>query len=122
MSSTPMPGFAPLNGWQRKKVSALPVLAETDLSPLQEEEEYQLLKTLASYPALVADAATDLAPHRIIFFLMELAGNFHSFYNKHKVVTEDQQLTAARLCLCQGIKAVLANGLDLVGFVAPEKM
>jgi arginyl-tRNA synthetase len=106
---------------QEKGVS-LPVLAETDLSPLQEDEEYQLLKTLASYPALVADAATDLAPHRIIFFLMELAGNFHSFYNKHKVVTEDEQLTAARLCLCQGVKAVLANGLDLVGLTAPEKM
>ncbi|MCI5220219.1 MAG: arginine--tRNA ligase, partial [Candidatus Electrothrix sp. LOE2] len=105
-----------------EKGVALPVLAETDLSPLQEEEEYQLLKTLASYPALVADAATDLAPHRIIFFLMELAGNFHSFYNKHKVVTEDQQLTAARLCLCQGIKIVLANGLELVGLTAPEKM
>ncbi|WP_446009484.1 arginine--tRNA ligase [Candidatus Electrothrix sp.] len=106
---------------QEKGVS-LPVLAETDLSALQAEEEYQLLKTLASYPALVADAATDLAPHRVIFFLMELAGNFHSFYNKHKVVTEDQQLTAARLCLCQGIKTVLANGLDLVGLTAPEKM
>jgi len=105
-----------------EKGVTLPLLAETDLSPLQEEEEYQLLKTLASYPALVADAATDLAPHRIIFFLMELAGNFHSFYNKHKVVTEDQQLTAARLCLCQGIKTVLANGLDLVGLTAPEKM
>lgn len=105
-----------------EKGVALPVLAETDLSPLQEVEEYQLLKTLAAYPALVADAATDLAPHRIIFFLMELAGNFHSFYNKHKVVTEDQQLTAARLCLCQGIKTVLANGLDLVGLTAPEKM
>ncbi len=106
---------------QEKGVS-LPVLTATDLSPLQEEEEYQLLKALASYPALVADAATDLAPHRIIFFLMELAGNFHSFYNKHKVVTEDEQLTAARLCLCQGVKAVLANGLDLVGLTAPEKM
>ncbi|CAK8711563.1 arginine--tRNA ligase [Candidatus Electrothrix laxa] len=106
----------------QEKGVTLPVLTETDLSPLQEEEEYQLLKTLASYPALVADAATDLAPHRIIFFLMELAGNFHSFYNKHKVVTEDEQLTAARLCLCQGVKAVLANGLDLVGLVAPEKM
>jgi arginyl-tRNA synthetase len=106
----------------RGKGVALPKLTATDLSPLQEAEEHQLLKTLASYPALVADAATDLAPHRIIFFLMELAGNFHSFYNKHKVVTEDEQLTAARLCLCQGIKTVLANGLDLVGLTAPEKM
>ena len=106
----------------REKGVALPKLTATDLSPLQEAEEHQLLKTLASYPALVADAATDLAPHRIIFFLMELAGNFHSFYNKHKVVTEDEQLTAARLCLCQGIKTVLANGLDLVGLTALEKM
>ncbi|MCI5114604.1 MAG: arginine--tRNA ligase [Candidatus Electrothrix sp. AW1] len=106
----------------REKGVALPKFTATDLSPLQEAEEHQLLKTLASYPALVADAATDLAPHRIIFFLMELAGNFHSFYNKHKVVTEDEQLTAARLCLCQGIKTVLANGLDLVGLTAPEKM
>jgi arginyl-tRNA synthetase len=106
---------------QEKGVN-LPVLAEADLSPLQADEEYQLLKTLATYPTLVADAATDLAPHRIIFFLMELAGNFHSFYNKHKVVTEDEQLTAARLCLCEGIKTVLANGLDLVGLTAPEKM
>ncbi|XCN72499.1 MAG: arginine--tRNA ligase [Candidatus Electrothrix aestuarii] len=105
-----------------EKGVSMPVFAETDLSLLKEEEEYQLLKTLAIYPALVADAATDLAPHRIIFFLMELAGNFHSFYNKHKVVTEDQQFTAARLCLCQGIKTVLANGLDLVGLAAPDKM
>lgn len=106
---------------QEKGVS-LPLLDETDLSLLQAEEEYQLLKTLATYPTLVADAATDLAPHRGIFFLMELAGHFHSFYNKHKVVTDDQQLTAARLCLCQSIKTVLANGLELVGLTAPEKM
>ncbi|MCI5130822.1 MAG: arginine--tRNA ligase [Candidatus Electrothrix sp. EH2] len=105
-----------------EKGVASPVLAESDLSLLQEEEEYQLLKTLATYPALVADAAADLAPHRIIFFLMELAGSFHAFYNKHKVVTDDQQLTAARLCLCRGIKTVLANGLDMVGLSAPEKM
>ncbi|MCI5144001.1 MAG: arginine--tRNA ligase [Candidatus Electrothrix sp. AR3] len=100
----------------------LPKLTRTDLTSLKEQEEYQLLKTLAAYPTLVADAAADLAPHRIIFFLMDLAASFHSFYNKHKVVNEDQQLTAARLCLCLGVKTVLANGLNLVGLTAPEKM
>ncbi|XOF33815.1 MAG: arginine--tRNA ligase [Candidatus Electrothrix sp. YB6] len=105
-----------------EKGVCLPQLADADLNLLQEQEEYQLLKTLGSYPALVANAAADLAPHRIIFFLMDLAANFHSFYNKHKVVTEDQQLTAARLCLCQGVKRVLANGLALVGLTAPERM
>jgi arginyl-tRNA synthetase len=89
---------------------------------LKEEEEYQLLKTLAAYPSLVADAAEDLAPHRLIFFLMELAGQFHSFYNKYKVKSEDSELSAARLCLCIGIRTVLANGLGLVGVNAPDRM
>lgn len=101
---------------------ALPEPAGADLSLLKEAEEYQLLKTLAAYPGLIADAAEDLAPHRLIFFLMDLAGQFHSFYNKHKVMTDDPQLTAARLCLCKGVKTVLANGLRLVGVSAPERM
>ncbi len=105
-----------------EKEVALPELSATDLSCLREKEEYQLLKTLSEYPAMVTGAAKDLAPHRVIFYLMELAGHFHSFYNKHKVITEDEQLTAARLCLCQGIKTVLANGLELVGLTAPNKM
>lgn len=101
---------------------ALPEPAGADLSQLKEAEEYQLLKTLAAYPGLITDAAEDLAPHRVIFFLMELAGQFHSFYNKHKVMTDDPQLTAARLCLCRGVKTVLANGLGLIGVSAPERM
>ncbi len=105
-----------------EKEVTIPRLADTDLTVLQEQEEYQLLKTLADYPGMVAAAGHDLAPHRVIFYLMELAGNFHSFYNKHKVITDDPQLTAARLCLCQGVKTVLANGLHLVGLSAPKKM
>ena len=101
---------------------ALPELADADLDRLKEPEEYLLLKTLADYPGMVVAAARDLAPHRVIFYLMELAGNFHSYYNKHKVITDDQQLTAARLCLCKGVKTVLANGLHLVGLTAPDKM
>ncbi len=100
----------------------VPEVQHTDLSYLNTAEEYQLLKTLASYPALVADAAHDLAPHRLIFFLMELAGQFHSFYNKHKVLSDDLHHSAARLCLCKGIQRVLANGLTLVGVSAPEQM
>ena len=100
----------------------VPELADVNLDCLRELEEYQLLKTLAAYPSLIADAANDLSPHRLIFFLMELAGQFHSFYNKHKVMNEDAQLTAARLYLCRGVKTVLANGLRLVGVTAPERM
>ena len=100
----------------------IPALAAADLARLQEPEEYQLLKTLADYPGMVAGAARDLAPHRVIFYLMELAGHFHSYYNKHKVITDDAQLSGARLRLCKGVKIVLANGLHLVGLTAPDKM
>ena len=104
------------------KGMVIPDPAEVDLDLLREAEEYQLLKALAEYPGLVSAAARDLAPHRIIFYLMELAGYFHSFYNKHKVITEDLRLSGARFCLCRGVKTVLANGLHLVGLSAPEKM
>jgi arginyl-tRNA synthetase len=89
---------------------------------LNTEEEYDLLKTMAEYPQLVAGAAKDLAPHRIIFYLMELAGQFHSFYNKHKVLTDDKELTVARLYFCHCLQVVLKNGLSLLGISSPERM
>jgi len=104
-----------------KQVAAVSYL-EAKLDRLQEVEEYELLKTIAAYPSLVAGAAQDLAPHRIIFYLMDLAGSFHSYYNKHKVLSDDRQLSEARLCLCEALKIVIANGLHLVGLTAPESM
>ncbi len=92
------------------------------LDLLKESEEFQLLRTMADYPGMVAGAAGELAPHRIIFYLMNLAGQFHSYYNKHKVITDDQELTAARLYLCRAMKIVFRNGLHLVGLSAPESM
>ena len=92
------------------------------LARLIEPEEHALLKTLAAYPQLVAGAAEDLAPHRIIFYLIDLAGQFHSFYNKHKVLTEDRQLAVARLHLCGALRRVVRNGLRLVGLTAPASM
>jgi len=96
--------------------------ADQALHRLVEPEEHALLKTLADYPAMVAGAGADLAPHRVIFYLMELAAQFHGFYNKHKVLTADRELTGARLALCGGLKRVLRNGLHLVGLTAPESM
>jgi arginyl-tRNA synthetase len=96
--------------------------AEQALPLLVEPEEYALLKAMAEYPQLVAGAATDLAPHRVVFYLMELAGQFHSFYNKHKVLGTDQELSQSRLCLCGALKRVFRNGLHLIGLSAPESM
>ncbi len=89
---------------------------------LVEPEEYALLKALADYPQMVAGAAMDLAPHRVVFYLMDLAGQFHGYYNKHKVLTEDKQLSAVRLYLCGALKRVFRNGLQLIGLQAPESM
>ncbi len=92
------------------------------LARLCTESELHLLKTMADYPRLVSEAARDLAPHRIIFFLMDLAGQFHSYYNKHKVLGDDEELSRARLFLCRALQVILANGLELVGVQAPERM
>ncbi|MDH3347981.1 MAG: arginine--tRNA ligase [Desulfobulbaceae bacterium] len=95
---------------------------EKYLERLCEAEELALLKGMAEFPALVAGAAQDLMPHRVIFYLMDLAGQFHGFYNKHKVLTDDVELSGARLTLCGALKRVLANGLQLLGVNAPERM
>ncbi len=92
------------------------------LTQLKEDEEFEILKLMADYPALIEAAALDLAPHRVIFYLLELAGRFHSYYNKHKVITDDSGLTAARLCLINGLRIVFRNGLQLVGLTAPNTM
>lgn len=89
---------------------------------LVEAEELKLLKMLSTFPAAVENSALELAPHKIIFYLMELAGLWHSYYNKHKVVGEDAALSAARLALVEALKVALYNGLTMIGLMAPEKM
>jgi len=101
---------------------ALPVYADCDLSVLNEPEEKTLIKLLARYPETIYGAAKSLEPHRITFYLNELAGIFHSYYNKNKVISENNQLTAARLFLIKEIRIVLQNALKILGVSAPEKM
>jgi arginyl-tRNA synthetase len=92
------------------------------LQRLSLPEELAILKLLASYPDLVEAAAFHLEPHRITYFLTEMAGQLHSYYYKHRFISDDEELTQARLLLVQGIKAVLDHGLGLLGVEAPESM
>ena len=85
-------------------------------------EEVDLLKLLASYPDLVEGAARHLEPHRLTYFLTELASQLHSYYYKHRFISENADLTQARLWLVQGVKTVLAHGLGILGVTAPESM
>jgi arginyl-tRNA synthetase len=104
-----------------KNITRLP-LDEVSLSHLTLPEEMGMLKALASFPELVENAALDLSPHRIIFFLMDLAGQFHSYYNSHLVISDDRELTQARLWLAESLRIVFHNGLRMVGLSAPESM
>jgi len=92
------------------------------VSVLTEPEEIQILKILASYPEVVRLSAELLEPHRITYFLMNLAAAFHSYYNKHRVLSDEPAVTKGRLCLVLAIKMVIRNGLKLLGVSAPEKM
>jgi len=93
-----------------------------DKTLLVEPEELNLLKTMSAFPGIIENAALELAPHKIIFYLMELAGQLHSFYNKHKVISDNKELSLARLYLIEALSVVLKNGLDISGLSAPESM
>jgi len=97
-------------------------LAGAPLARLAHEKELRLARQLAEYPATVASAARELAPHAIAFTLRALAGEFHSYYNAEEILVEDESLRLARLALCAAVRQTLANGLALLGVSAPEKM
>jgi arginyl-tRNA synthetase len=94
----------------------------TDLSPLQGERERALLARLSEFPDAVSEAAAELAPHQIAFYLKELAAELHGFYNAERVLVDDPALRTARLALLAGTAQVLRNGLALIGVQAPERM
>ena len=98
------------------------VLADASLEVLQGERELQLSQRLADFPEVLATAARELAPHAIAFYLRELAGEFHSYYNAERILVDDEALRMARLALCAAVRQTLANGLSLLGVSAPEKM
>jgi len=92
------------------------------LSKLVAQEEIQLIKTLAGFPEQVEKSAATCHPHVIFTYLMTLAAAFHAYYNRHKVITEDTELTLARVSLVLAVKKVIRNGLFLLGVSAPERM
>jgi arginyl-tRNA synthetase len=93
-----------------------------DLSPLRNERELTLAQRLGEFPELVAEAARELAPHSVTFYLRSLAAEFHSYYNAERILVDDEALRTARLALCAAMHQTLASGLSLLGVSAPEKM
>jgi arginyl-tRNA synthetase len=93
-----------------------------DLSFLKEDEEISIIKKILQYPMVFEGAALSLEPHRITYYLQELAGHFHAYYNRHRIISEDRGLSAARLCLCKSVQIALEDGLNILGVHAPERM
>ena len=96
--------------------------AAIDLSPLTGAREQALLQRLGEYPEALEAAARELAPHQVAFYLRELAGEFHSYYNAERVLVPELPVKIARIALIVAVRRVLANGLALLGVSAPQKM
>ncbi len=97
-------------------------IKEINFSILKEDEELSLMKKLLLYPMVFEGAALSYEPHRITYYLQELAGVFHAYYYKHRIISDDTELTIARLFLCKGVQMVLEEGLKILGVSAPERM
>ena len=93
-----------------------------NLSRLDQDVERELLVKLTRYPEVLASSAEQFEPHTLAHYLRELAGDFHSYYNAHKMLGEDATLRDARLALSVAVQQVLRNGLQLLGVSAPEEM
>lgn len=99
-----------------------PPIEEVAVEKLSTPEEIAVIKQLALFPDVVSDATTGLEPHRIVFHLIDLAGCFHRFYNQHRILGEEPEVSRARLYLVHAVRHVIAYGLGLLGVRAPESM
>ena len=86
------------------------------------EEEQNIIKALAKYPEMIEEAALAYEPHRLTFYLQDLAGLLHNYYFKHRIITEDLARTGARLFLMKQVKTVIQSALKILGVTAPERM
>ncbi len=107
---------------------ALPDKPSGQLQRLVLDQEMALIRSMVGFPYLLEDLSKNLEPHRLTYFLTDLAASFHKYFNlgtktpKHRIIIKDRELSQARLFLVKAIKIVIANGLRLLGVSAPERM
>ncbi|HXE39719.1 MAG TPA: arginine--tRNA ligase [Azonexus sp.] len=100
----------------------LPALAETDLTLLANPRELAIANKLAEFRDVIEGAARELAPHLIAFYLKDLAGEFHGWYNAERMLVDDPALRDARVALATAVRQVIRNGLAILGVSCPESM
>jgi arginyl-tRNA synthetase len=85
-------------------------------------EEIELIRKMIQFNDVLEDSVRELEPHRLVFHLLDLAGEFHRYYNRHRVISEDIELTGARLLLVENVQKTVRRGLEILGIAAPMKM
>jgi arginyl-tRNA synthetase len=105
-----------------KKISVEISEGATNLEKLSEDHELQLLKSLSRYPEVVEQSALNEEPHQLSHYLRDLANDFHTYYNAHQFLVDDESLRDARIKLILAVRQALRNGLNLLGVSAPESM
>lgn len=106
----------------RERGISLPLPSEIDIALLSHDEELDLIKKILAFPDVVEKSALGLDVYRIPYYLQEVVSVFHSYYGKHRIVSDDLELTKVRLFLLDFIRRIIQSGLELLGVSAPEKM
>ena len=105
-----------------KGISYDETIGLANLDQLNEQHELDLFNNLNRYSEVLENAALNHEPHQMVHYLRELANNFHTYYNAHQFIADDEVLRNARLALIQACKQIIANGLGLLGVSAPDTM
>ena len=102
--------------WNSSNISGI------SLERLELAEELELIRRIIQFNDILEESVRDLEPHRMIFYLLELAGEFHRYYNRHRVISEDRELSQARLLLVVNAQKTIRRGLEILGVDAPLRM
>jgi arginyl-tRNA synthetase len=99
-----------------------PESGPVSLARLELAEELELIRRMIQFNDVLEESLRELEPHRMIFYLLELAGEFHRYYNRHRVITDDRELSRARLLLVVNAQKTIRRGLEILGVSAPSRM
>ena len=89
---------------------------------LELAEELELIRAMIQFNDVLEESVRELEPHRLVFYLLDLAGQFHRYYNRTRVISEDSDLSRARLLLTENVQKTVRRGLEILGVDAPMKM
>jgi arginyl-tRNA synthetase len=92
------------------------------LERLELGEELELIRKMVQFNDVLEDSVRELEPHRMVFYLQDLAGEFHRYYNRFRILSDDQGLSEARLLLVENVQKTIRRGLEILGVAAPMKM